>query len=153
MPVVNRATMQPRLRALHEVWHKWRGTANVPMFTRLNAEVIKPWLPNVAIVAVKADSNYVYRYYGQSFVEAFSVDMTGLDLMALPDAQRDILWHEYEYVRTRGRPTWRLYSGDFDGTIVTYERLILPFTKESRNVDALLIAAYEVTNEGVFEIS
>lgn len=148
MPVISRLTMQPNLRSLYELWGKVKGAGNVPLLSKVPIDR----LPNLAIIAVRQDNDYVYRYYGQTFVETFGVDMTGLNLESLPDTQRNILEHEYDYVRTRSKPTWRVYSGEFFGSIMTYERLILPFAKQGDTVSTLMVAAYEVKNDGLFGI-
>lgn len=151
-PHVSKGTMQPRLRRLYELWRKTKGKDDVPRLSRLSAGEIREWLPNLAIIAVRHEGEYVYRYYGQTFVEEFGVDMTGLDLDSLPASQRAIIGHEYDHAVMNERPTWRVYSGEFNGEIVTYERLILPFSKIGRSVTSLLVAAYESANDGVFEI-
>jgi hypothetical protein len=152
MPVISRLTMQPNLRSLCELWGKVKGAGNVPLLSKVPIDRLRDWLPNLAIIAVRQDNDYVYRYYGQTFVETFGVDMTGLNLESLPDTQRNILEHEYDYVRTRSKPTWRVYSGEFFGSIMTYERLILPFAKQGDTVSTLMVAAYEVKNDGLFDI-
>lgn len=35
---------------------------------------------------------------------------------------------------------------------MTYERLILPFAKQNDVVSTLMVAAYEVKNDGLFDI-
>jgi len=152
MPVVSRLSMNPALRELHDLWVKLKGAGMIPLLSKVPVEMLREWLPNLAIIAVRQDNDYVYRYYGQTFVEAFGVDMTGLNLDSLPDTQRHILESEYEYVRARAKPTWRVYSGEFFGEIITYERLILPFAKSGSTVNTLMVAAYEVRNDGLFEI-
>jgi hypothetical protein len=152
MPVISRLTMQPDLRTLYELWGKVKGANKVPQLAKIPVERLRDWLPNLAIIAIRQGNDYVYRYYGQTFVETFGVDMTGLNLDSLPASQRTILEHEYEYVRSRSKPTWRIYSGEFFGEIMTYERLILPFAKQNDVVSTLMVAAYEVKNDGLFDI-
>ncbi len=152
MPVISRLTMQPNLRTLYELWGKVKGSNKVPLLSKVPIERLRDWLPNLAIIAIRQGNDYVYRYYGQTFVEAFGVDMTGLNLESLPASQRTVLEHEYEYVRTRSKPTWRIYSGEFFGEIMTYERLILPFAKQNDVVSTPMVAAYEVKNDGLFDI-
>jgi hypothetical protein len=105
MPVISRLTMQPNLRTLYELWGKVKGSNKVPLLSKVPIERLRDWLPNLAIIAIRQGNDYVYRYYGQTFVEAFGVDMTGLNLESLPASQRTVLEHEYEYVRTRSKPT------------------------------------------------
>ena len=144
--------MQPKLKALFGYWEQRRGGRDLPSLATIDARGLKPWLNHLIIVQVRQEG-FTYRYYGSSFIEAFGVDMEGLGLDMLPPTQRAILQHEYEYVRSRKRPTWRLYSGDFDGEIVTWERLILPLSGDGTEVDTLLVAAYEVKDDGIFDVS
>ncbi|MDA1310813.1 MAG: PAS domain-containing protein [Proteobacteria bacterium] len=152
MPVISRLSMQPNLRQIYDLWAKMKGAGTLPLLAKMPTERLREWLPNLAIIAVRQDNDYIYRYYGQTFVEAFGVDMTGLNLDSLPHSQRTILEQEYDYVRTRSKPSWRIYSGEFFGAITTYERLILPFAKSGGTVSTLMVAAYEVKNDGLFDI-
>ena len=151
MPIIQRNQMQQKLKDLFAYWEKRRLGRDMPTLATIDPPGLKPWLDNLIIIQVKKEE-VTYRYYGASFVEAFGVDMEGLGLEILPKAQRTLLQQEYDYVRERKKPTWRLYSGDFDGEIVTWERLILPVSARDNEVDTILVAAYEVRNEGIFDV-
>jgi hypothetical protein len=154
MPFIQYAAMQPKLRDLYAFWdEKVAARGHMPSIARIHPEALKPWLPNLIIITIKQEGQYVYRYYGNSFIEAFGIDMMGKATVDLPESQRALIEHEYEYVRTRKRPAWRVYSGDFDGEIMTWERLILPLSADGEIVDTLLVAVYEAKNAGVFDIA
>ncbi|GAB4179805.1 MAG: hypothetical protein OHK0024_18210 [Thalassobaculales bacterium] len=145
--------LHPRLRELFQYWDEKRGLRRMPMMREMSPGVLKPFLPNLLIIGVQADGDFVYHYYGTSFSDAFGVNMAGRSIDALPEAQRTLIRHEYDYVRLQRRPTWRIYSGDFDGRIVTWERLIVPLAgPDGQSVSTLLVGAYEAVNDGIFDI-
>jgi len=155
MPVIQYGAMQPRLRELYAFWEdrKRRAEGKIPSILRVHAESLAPWLSNLVIMTVRREGEFVYRYYPKTFVEQFGVDMSGKLTTELPDAQRALLEHEYDYVRQKKRPTWRVYSGEFENEIVTWERLILPFAADGETIDTLLVGVYEAKNAGLFEIA
>jgi hypothetical protein len=152
MTTIAASVIQPQLRELFDWWTKRRGDRTMPTMRELNPAVLKPWLPNLLIIGVKEESQFIYHYYGSSFIDAFGTNMAGRTIDSLPEAQRDLIRHEYDYVCQRKRPTWRVYSGDFDGEIVTWERLILPFGNEHGQVVTLVVGVYEMKNVGLFEV-
>jgi len=154
VPVIQYGAMQPRLRELYAFWEdRKRAAGGLPSIMRLHADRLTPWLDNLIIITIKREGEFVYRYYPKSFVEQFGVDMSGKATTSLPEAQRTLLETEYDYVRQRKRPTWRIYSGDFDGEIVTWERLLLPFAADGETVDTLMVGVYEAKHAGMFEIA
>ncbi|MBM3531560.1 MAG: PAS domain-containing protein [Alphaproteobacteria bacterium] len=155
MPVIQYGAMQPRLRELYAFWddRRQRSGGKLPSILRVHAESLTPWLSNLVIMTVRREGEFAYRYYPKTFVEQFGVDMSGKLTTELPDAQRALLEHEYDYVRQKRRPTWRVYSGEFDNEIVTWERLILPFAADGEAIDTLLVGVYEAKNAGLFEIA
>ena len=82
----------------------------------------------------------------------FGVDIAELDLEPLPDSWCYVLEHEYGFVRSRRKPTWRVYTGKSFGEITTYERLILTFAKQGSEISMLMVTVYEVKNDGLFDI-
>ena len=136
--------LHPTLLGLYEVWEAQRGEQPMPTWDDIAKLDLKRWRDNLVVIEVVGREKYVYRYYGAKFVELFGKDMTGRTLDGLPDEQKALIEFEYEYARSRRRPTWRVYSGDFDGDIVTWQRLILPISSDGEAVDTLLVGAYEV---------
>jgi hypothetical protein len=155
MPVIQYGAMQPRLRELYAFWddRRTRAHGKLPSILRVHAESLTPWLSNLVIMTVRREGEFAYRYYPKTFVEQFGVDMSGKLTTELPDAQRALLEHEYDYVCQKKRPTWRVYSGEFENEIVTWERLILPFAGDGEVIDTLLVGVYEAKNAGLFEIA
>ena len=154
MPIIQYGAMQPRLRELYAFWdeRRRRSDGKLPSILRVHAESLTPWRNNLVIMTVRREGEFVYRYYPKSFGDQFGVDMSGKQTTELPEAQRALLEHEYDYVRQKKRPTWRVYTGEFDNEIVTWERLILPFATDGEAIDTLMIGVYEAKNAGLFEI-
>jgi hypothetical protein len=155
MPVIQYGAMQPRLRELYAFWddRRQRAGGKIPSILKVHAESLTPWLSNLVIMTVRREGEFAYRYYPKTFIEQFGVDMSGKLTTELPDAQRALLEHEYDYVCQKKRPTWRVYTGEFDNEIITWERLILPFAADGETIDTLLVGVYEAKNAGLFEIA
>jgi len=153
MATISPRTLHPKLQELYAYWQRKAGDRPMPALRELNPATLKPWLANLLIIGVREESKFHYHYYGAGFIDAFGVNMSGRTIDSLPEAQRTLIQHEYEYVRARKAPTWRIYSGEFDGRILTWERLILPVATDGTNVDALLVGVYERENEGMFDVA
>jgi hypothetical protein len=152
MAEISPRMLQPALQELYEYWRRKAGDRPMPAMREVNPASLKPWLSNLLIIGVRADK-FHYHYYGASFIDAFGVNMSGRTIESLPEAQRTLIQHEYDYVRTRKMPTWRIYSGEFDGRILTWERLILPLSSDGQAVDSMLVGVYERENDGMFEVA
>ena len=136
--------LHPTLLGLYEVWEARRIGDALPTWDAIAKADLKRWRENLVVIEVVGGDSYVYRYYGTKFIELFGTDMTGRTLDGLPDEQKALITFEYEYARSRRRPTWRVYSGDFDGDIITWQRLILPIASDGETIDMLLVGAYQV---------
>lgn len=149
------AQVHPKLRGLYDFWNDSRGDAEAPVSQVIDPASLVNWLPNTLIISCMATPSgvreYVYRYYGTAFEKAFGVDMEGKNIKNLQKEQQDLIRREYDRTCERKRPTWRLYSGEFKGKLVTWERLILPFVKSpDEDVSYLLVGAYESNADGMF---
>jgi hypothetical protein len=140
--------LHPTLLGLYEAWEARRVGAALPTWAAITEADLKRWYDNLVVIEVVDEVGggdaYVYRHYGAKFVELFGKDLTGFTLDGLPEDQKALITFEYEYARSRRRPTWRVYSGDFDGEIITWQRLILPVSSDGETIDLLLVGAYQV---------
>ncbi|MBM3570783.1 MAG: PAS domain-containing protein [Alphaproteobacteria bacterium] len=152
MATIPPSHLHPKLQELYTYWRAKSGTRAMPALLEINLATLKSWLANLVIIGVREENKFHYHYCGASFIDAFGVNMSGRTIDSLPEAQRALIQHEYDYVRTRKTPTCRIYSGEFDGRILTWERLILPVSSDGATVDAMLVGVYERENEGMFEV-
>lgn len=136
--------MYPTLRELYEAWNSLREEERLPSWKEIKTLNLRRWSHNLVLIEVVGGNKYVYRHYGSRFKELFGKDMTGNSLDKLPEAQQALILFEYDYVRTKRGPAWRSYTGDFDGELVTWERLVLPVATNGQDIDMLMVGAYEV---------
>ncbi|MEI8395231.1 MAG: PAS domain-containing protein [Rhodospirillaceae bacterium] len=143
-----------RLSNLLGLWREKCGDSGLPDRTCFTPEVLRSWLGSLALIDV-ADGQYRYRLYGSNFVYRFGIEMTGRVVDDLPREQASAVRRDYDTVVRTRQPLIRLYTGGFDiidlnrriGTkrVETWERLVLPLSCSSREVDMLLVAAYELS--------
>lgn len=144
MRAIVRDVMYGKLQELYDAWERQRPAPDkLPGRPALKVMGLNRFAKNLVMIEVDGDS-YVYRHYGAQFVESFGKDMTGADISTLPDEQMQLIKFEYDHVRKKRGPTWRSYTGDFDGELVTWERLALPISTDGETIDLLIVAAYEI---------
>ncbi|HEY0833621.1 MAG TPA: PAS domain-containing protein [Azospirillum sp.] len=133
------------LSGLLDFWLGKCSGGTPPVSSTIAPADLRPWKDNIVIFEVIGDDDFVYSYYGKALADAWGHSRLGHTLDALPDEQRAILAAEYDAVLRERLPVARVYSGDFDGTRRTFERLVLPLSSDGATVDKLLVAAYELT--------
>jgi hypothetical protein len=149
MPDPIPALKHPRLSALFALWRQRRGGGAVPTTEALNPAELRMWLGNLLLIDVVRGEDFVYRYYGQALADAFGADMVGRSIAGLPAEQRDILFAEYDRVRSERLPIARAYTAVFEDGVATWERLVLPLSEDGEAVTKLLVAAYRLDTPGV----
>lgn len=133
-----------RLAELYAYWDSCRDGRSMPPQARLDAVGLAPWRENLAIVQVREQKNFTYRFYGVGFKDAFGIDMAGLDVMTLPPEQASMLRQEYRTVVETRKPHWRSYTAWFEDQMQTWERVSLPLAGQNGNVGMILVCAYQV---------
>jgi hypothetical protein len=133
-----------RLAELYAYWDSCRDGRPLPPQDKLDAIGLAPWRENIAIVQVREQKNFTYRFYGLGFKEAFGVNMAGLDVMTLPPEQASLLRQEYRTVVQTAKPHWRSYTAWFEEQMQTWERVSLPLAGKGGTVGMILVCAYQV---------
>jgi len=134
----------PELRRLFQIWLDRSGPQGVTLAADLEPEDLRPWITSIVVLDVVDKGQLTYSYYGRALTEAFGTSRLGQSLTRLPAEQRTILNAEYDHVRSSRQPVARIYTADFDGTVQTWERLVLPLSTDGETIDKLLVAAYEL---------
>lgn len=130
---------------LKKLFAHWRGfvQGNVPpLAVDLEPAGLRPWLGNLILMDASEKDRFVYAYYSQAFANAFGEDKSGQSLESVPTDQRALLLAEYARVRAEAVPISRVYTADFNGRTMTWERLVLPLADEAGAVSKILVAAY-----------
>jgi len=99
---------------------------------------------HLLIIDLVEASHNRYAHYGAAFVRQFGADLTGavIDVLPaeiLPPDRRGMLEFEYTYARHLGCPLWRSYTAQFDDSLQTWQRLVLPLDQ-----GRLVVGAYPV---------
>lgn len=135
----------PALSGLLDFWLGKCSGGNPPVSSDIAPAELRPWKDNIVIFEVVGEDDFVYSYYGKALAESWGHSRLGHTLDALPAEQHAVLRAEYDTARRERLPLARVYTGEFDGSSRTFERLVLPLCGDGRTVDKLLVAAYEVT--------
>lgn len=134
----------PTLNRLLDFWLTRCAGGRPPAPDSISPTDLRPWKDNLVVFEVIGDDAFVYTYYGKGLAEAFGHSRLGATLDDLPPEQRAILRPEYDAVRRERLPVARIYTGDFNGRLRTWERLVLPMSSDGTVIDKLMVAAYEM---------
>lgn len=137
----------PHLSGLLDFWLTKRVGDKPPVSSTIAPADLRPWKDNIVIFEVIGEDDFVYSYYGKALAAAFGHSRLGATLDELPEEQRAILRPEYASVLRERMPVARVYTADFAGTTRSWERLALPMSSDGDQIDKLLVAAYELTDE------
>ena len=134
----------PELIALYHFWLHHGGTDGVPSAADLAPAQLRRWLNNLVVMDIQDGGEPCYSYYGSNLAQAFGIDMVGKSIDQLPAQQRSILAQEYDAVCQQRKPAARCYSAKFDGSVQTWERLLLPFFDNDGAVEKIIVAVYRL---------
>jgi hypothetical protein len=134
----------PELVALYHFWLHHGGTDGVPSAADLSPAQLRRWLDNLVVMDIIRHGEPRYSYYGANLAQAFGIDMVGKTIDQLPAPQRSVLAQEYDMVRTQLKPASRTYTANFDGSVQTWERLLLPFFDTEGEVEKIIVAVYRL---------
>lgn len=136
-------TYHPDVRAMIDYWQSIHPEGGLPGRRDFEPANVKPYLATIRLVDVEGPPyRFRVRLAGTEITEFYRVDHTGrwfdefVDDFEGSETSRDLI----DVVETR-RPGWRRGVSRIvrDREFQTFERLILPFAKDGKNVDMLLI--------------
>jgi hypothetical protein len=137
-------------------WERIRGDKILPSWQGLETDELIRISENLAftdVVPVKGEYRFLIRYQGTKISEACGADSRGkfLDEILRPRLREGALATYRQLLATR-QPVYVIVDiADRDGRPVHYERLLLPFGRDNRNVDRILASLETVSPEGAFE--
>ncbi|MEZ5647882.1 MAG: PAS domain-containing protein [Alphaproteobacteria bacterium] len=132
----------PLLKKLFAHWRQFATEEGPPLAGDLEPAELRPWLGNLILIDASEEDRFVYAYYSQAFANTFGEDKAGQSLETVPADQRALLKAEYARVRDEAVPVSRVYTADFKGRTMTWERLALPLADDAGEVAKILVAAY-----------
>lgn len=146
MPVRTAGEIHPKLRTLHDLWERKRGSRPLPARTELDVIDLWPWLGNLMLIEVEnGGADYLYRVYGTVIADYFNRDLTGRRTSSLtPDVQA-VVRAEYNQAISDLRPIVVNRARSVQQKRIRASKLILPLGPEVGRVDHLLVGLYLAT--------
>jgi hypothetical protein len=134
------------LQTLFDYWDTKRAHRVAPSRADIVPTEIKPLLPRIFIVElVGSPPRFRFRLAGTLVVERYGSEITGKFLDELDfDARNEAIRADYRRVAETRTPVcsrWRYTKGN--GTMLSYERLLLPLSSDGAAIDMILGGAAE----------
>jgi hypothetical protein len=153
-PDVVRAINQ---RWLLKFWLRQLGTHRIPQWQAVEAENLSRVSTNLSFLDVSgSDGNarFQIRFHGAAVAHAYgSPDCRGryLDEIMPPLARAPGL-APYHHAVESGQPVYTIHDvTDSNGRLIHFERLLLPFASDGKNVDRILAAFEFICEDGAFD--
>jgi len=143
-------------RWLLKYWSRLRTGRSLPTWQGLEADELVRMSENLSfsdVIAANGHPRYLIRFHGQKIAETYGSNCRGKFLDAiLPTTIRETALATYQHVLTTHHPVYTIAdTSDRNGRLVHYERLLLPFGRDSTTVDRILTSLETVSPEGAFE--
>lgn len=151
-PAVIRSVNQ---RWLLNHWARSRAGTMLPTWQGLDTDELVRMSESLSfcdVVSANGHPRYLIRFHGQKIAEAYGSNCRGKFLDdILPHTIKDSALATYQHVLTGKQPVYAVVdTRDRNGRVVHYERLLLPFGRDGRNVDRILVSLETVSPEGAF---
>jgi hypothetical protein len=139
----------PKLRALHDFWHRCRGEGVLPRRSAIPAEQFKPWMGHMMILepvgeSVAAMPRFRVRLHGTRLYGYDGKDLTGWfidDVVGEPGLSCIVA--PYAAAVNARAPQYDVIRSPFPGgTVHQLCRLVLPCAEDGHQVDRLLVGMY-----------
>ena len=129
------------LRHFLDLWSAARGVDPVTRKSSMPPELLGPAQPDVSLIEVRTGS-FVFRQIGHRIRALHLQDYVGCSLDEVePAAFRDICQIDYRAVLREAAPGYNRIATRTSGRRFTYDRLLLPLSRDGRRVDWLLAVA------------
>jgi len=154
-PDVVRAINQ---RWLLKAWIHDKGSHRIPLWQSVDAEDLSRLAGSLSIlqvVGVNGGTRFLIRFHGKAIAEAYgSPDCTGKYLDEVVPGNDGTAAHlaPYQQALESGQPIYTIHDvTGRDRRLVHYERLLLPYGRDGKNVDHILAAFEFVCTDGGFD--
>jgi len=132
----------PALQRLRRDWEIWRRGREFPARADFDPLDLKYILGHLSLVDVLQDPlRFHYRVHGSNTSERIGIDMTGKMLDVMPDDifRKIVIEHFTEVIKSRAPVLSYRENHTTDHRILNDEALVLPLSKDGKNIDMLLI--------------
>jgi hypothetical protein len=144
-----------RHRWLLNYWQRLRGRQPVPAWSALDPDELSRMVDNMQFCDIVDDGGrmrFVVRFCGARIVQAYGECNDEYFDEKLPPLLRDQVIAIYRHTAQTRKPVYTVCTvPDRDGKPVDFERLLLPFARDSINVDRVLAMLEWVSIEGGYE--
>jgi hypothetical protein len=130
------------LATVYRKWESLRPNGEIPNRQYFELEWVKSIMPTTSLIDVSADDplDYSIRFVGTDLPKTMHI--TKQRLRDFPDNTfRKMLLRDYFLSRQCGIPLFHEIAVRIDGLTTCYARLILPFGRDGRRVDQLLVCS------------
>jgi hypothetical protein len=137
-------------------WIRIRADKVLPAWQGLEAEELVRMTENLTfsdVVEDKDGARFLIRYHGEKIAEMYGSNCRGKFLdEILPPALLKPALATYRQVLAARRPVYTVVdTSDRNARPVHYERLLLPFGRDTETVDRVLASLETVSPDGAFE--
>lgn len=132
-----------KLRRVHQVWVELKAERPFPLRAEISPERLGFILGQVTIIDVLREPlNFRYRLVGTKIEDAGRRGDKGKTIDQVePEAYRQMVVSAFQEVVETGQPVFQQISYLHHQTVVSFERLVLPFSQSGGEVDVLLEAS------------
>jgi hypothetical protein len=130
------------LMLIYRHWEQLRPTGLLPKRNEFDLNKLKPVMAATSLIDVAGDepADYTIRLLGREIHPAMSLPRQRLGDLPSPGF-RDMLMRDYYACKSSGVPMYHDIVARIDYLTWSYARLILPFARDGRNVDELMVCS------------
>jgi len=137
----------PSLHSLHALWESRRRGRAVPARQDIDVLELRQWLGWLTVMDMVDDGDdFIYRIFGTSQAAQIGMDLTGRRASACPAVTASFL-DRLRQAAAVARPIFgvRVIEVSARGYAYRWQRLILPLTRQTADIDAFMILAAPVS--------
>ena len=144
-------------RWLLKFWTKNLNSHSVPLWQSVKAEQLTRLSSNLSFLDVIDENGierYKIRFNGPTIAKVYgATDCRGRFLdEIIPRARYDDARAPYRQATESGSPVYTIHDiTDRNGRLINYERLLLPFASDGKNVDRILASFEFICLDGTFD--
>lgn len=135
-----RASLHPALMTIYRHWEQLRPDGLIPTRSEFDISQLRPIMAAASLIDTAADdpADYTVRLLGREVHPVMSLPRQRLGELASA-AFRDMLMQDYYACVSSGVPLYHEIVARIDYLTWSYARLILPFARDRRRVDELMV--------------
>jgi hypothetical protein len=131
-----------RLMTAYRHWESLRSNGEIPPRNAFDLNSLRPIMATTSLIDVTADdpADYIIRFVGSQLPRTMNLPKHRLGDVK-PEPFRDMLMRDYYACRSSGVPMYHEIAAQIDFLMTCYARLVLPFARDGRVVDQLMVCS------------